>query len=299
MRWVCLLGLVACSTSSSDSQKSEPPAATAPAIGVSSAAEPIEFGARPAPVAKPASKLRLWNARPGVRIAAVFAADDGSAAVSIDESNHARLWPSLDGKREPWVVPLTMPVQVALERDGDGFALAAVDDAGGMQVVSISADGEMTTHLRQPPEPGFAVVIANAAGFLVLRRDQTLQQLDSHGIERATLAPPPGEHVLKLLHRGGRTLALVRTKDGVRGHWLAADKLEWAEQTPKLSLNLERVFVSPDHKSLVTFRIRNDFEGQTSIVDLESGRSRELARDLSFSRPRVCRSASPTINASC
>ena len=119
MRWVWPLCLFACSTPSSDPQKQAAPPATAPAVAVSSAApsDPIEFGARHAPaVAKPATKLRLWNARHGVPIAAVFATEDGSAAVSIDESNHARLWPSLDGKREPWVVPLTVPVQVALER---------------------------------------------------------------------------------------------------------------------------------------------------------------------------------------
>lgn len=283
MRWVWLVCLVACSNSSSDPHKQEAAPATAPAVAVSRAAEPIEFGAAPA-VEKPARPVRLWNARHGVPIAAVFTTDDGKAVVSIDESNHARLWPALDGKQEPWVVPLTMPVKVAVAHDGDGFALAALDDAGGMEVVSITAAGEMTTRLKQPPEPGFETVLANAAGFLVLRRDQTLHEIDAHGVEIATLQPPAGEHVVKLLQRRGRTLALVRTKDGLRGHWLAADKLEWAEQTAKLTgINLARVFLSPDHKTIVTFREPRESEGDTLIVDLDSGKSRSLAALVSTS----------------
>jgi hypothetical protein len=289
MRWVWPLCLVACSSTDSRNQADPPETAATSGVAASQVVAPreqIQFGAPPAPVAKPASPVRLWNARPGVPIAAVFATPDGSAAVSIDQSNHARLWPSLDGKREPWVVPLTMPRSVAVERDGDGFALAALDDSGGIELVSITSAGELTTHAKQPPEPGFEAVIANAAGFLVLRRDQTLQQLDAHGAVRATLHSAPGEHVIKLLHRGGRTLALVRTKDGVRGHWLTTDKLEWADQTPKLSfVNLRRVFVSPDHKRLVTFREPGDMEGETLIIDLETGRSRALSTDLSFNPP--------------
>ncbi|HEY5948229.1 MAG TPA: hypothetical protein VIV40_22185 [Kofleriaceae bacterium] len=249
------------------------------------AAEPFEFGAPVAPAPKPARPMQLWNARPGVPIARAFATEAGDAAVSIDESNHTRLWPSLDGKREPWVVPLTMPVRIALQHDGDGFALASLDEAGGLELVTIDAAGTMTTHVKQPPDPGFAAVIANPDGFLVLRRDQTLQQLDRHGESRATLQAPPGEHVLQLLHRTGRTLALVRTKEGVRGHWLAADNLGWAEQTPKLAINLEHVFLSPDHKRLAFSATNVDEETETRFVDLETGRVRALSHDLSFSPP--------------
>jgi hypothetical protein len=288
MRWVWPLCLVACTGSSTNPTKQERGPATTPPAGVSTQvppSDPVQFGLAPA-ASKPAIPVRLWNARPGVPIAAVFATDDGSAVVSIDASNHARLWPSLDGKREPWVVPLTMPAHVALRRDGDGFALAAIDDSGGMELVSISAGGEMTTHSRQSPEPGFDTAIANAAGFLVLRRDQLLLQLDAHGVEQATLEPAPGEHVMKLLHRSGRTLALVRTKEGVRGHWLATDKLEWADETPRLVLDPKRVFVSADHKSLATFREPTlDDDGAVVIIDLDTGRSRQLARDLSNSPP--------------
>ncbi len=242
----------------------------------------------------------LWNARPGIPIAAVFATEDGGAAVSIDESNHARLWPSLDGKREPWVVPLTTPVRVALVRDGDGFALAALDVSGGMELVTITAAGELTSRVKQPPEPGFDELIASDGGFLVLRRDQTLVQLDAKGIVRATLAPPPGEHVLKLVHRKEHTLAIVRTKDGIRGHRLAssaamtasgaamtasgsamttsgsatAGSLTWGDVTGKLTVDLKRVFLSPDGQRLITF---SNFSGEPIMIDVESGRRQAFA----------------------
>src|SRR6185369_6983259 len=114
MRRVYTLFLVACSSPASQ----PPPAATAQGLDVSRVvppqpSEPLAFGAQtpePAvfdgtPVKKLAEPVALWNARPGVPIAAVFATEDGTAAVSIDESNHARLWPALDGSREPLVLP--------------------------------------------------------------------------------------------------------------------------------------------------------------------------------------------------
>ena len=93
---------------------------------------------------------------------------------------------------------------------------------------------------------------------------------------RDALAPPPGEHVLKLLHRSGRTLALVRTKEGVRGHWLAADTLVWGDATPKLVIDPNRAFISPDHKRLVSFR---ESRGEATLV-VTSPTSQDATFDL-------------------
>jgi hypothetical protein len=232
------------------------------------------FGA-PVPVeAPPAPPTPLWTGRHGVPIAAVFATEDGVAAVTIDESNYARLWPALDGTREPLVLPLAMPREAVVVRDGDGFAIAALDVSGGFEVLAINAAGELVSHIKREPEPGVAAIVPHDGGFLALHRDQTLELLDTKGVRRAALLAAPGEHVVKLLHRNGRTLALARTKEGVRGHWIAADTLAWAEQTPKLTINLERVFLSPDHKRLVTFSTSR-FEAL--MIDLETARSRAFA----------------------
>jgi hypothetical protein len=242
------------------------------------AAEPLAFGTRPvAPeVAKPAQPAQLWNARPGLPIGAVFATEDGGAVVSIDEANHARLWPSIDGKREPFVLPTAMTREAVIARDGDGFAIAALDVSGGLELVAVDAAGKLLAHEKREPEPGVENVVAHGAGFLVLHRDQTLEQLDKRGKRVASLLPNPGEHVTKLLARNGRTLAFVRKRDGLRGRWLASEGLAWGDETPKLEVDLKRVALSPDHKRLLTF---SDLDFQSRLVDLETGSSRVFAPD--------------------
>lgn len=284
MRRVLALCLVACSSPSSEPTKSAPSPATAPPVAVSDAAAPsVEaptFGAPAPQPAEPALPRRLWTARHGVPIAAVFATEDGGAVVSIDESNHARLWPALDGTREPLALPLATPSEAVVVRDGGGFAIAALDVSGGLEVLAVDAAGELTAHVKREPEPGVATLVEHDGGFLVVHRDQTLELLDVKGTRRAAVLPAPGEHVLGLLHRNGRTLAIVRTKEGVRGHWLAAAgtgaaaaALAWGELTPKLRVNLERVFLSPDHERLVTFF---EFDFQSYVVDLATGRSTQF-----------------------
>ncbi|HEY5928611.1 MAG TPA: hypothetical protein VIV11_43295 [Kofleriaceae bacterium] len=252
--------------------------------------EPLQFGAPPAVVAKPATPVRLWNARPGVPLARVFATEDGSAAVSIDESNHARLWPSLDGKREPYVLPLTTPVEAVINRDGDGYSIAALDESGGFEVIVVSADGVMTSHVRREPEPGVEIAVSRGDGFLVLHRDQTLEHLDKRGARIGSLLPQPGSHVVKLLHRNGRTLALVRKRDGLRGQWIATDTLAWGDESPKLRVDLSKVFLSPDHKRLATLETLPDAlldrsGAQVLLVDLDTGAAKPLLNKLSMNGP--------------
>lgn len=274
------------------------PAATAQGLDVSHVVAPkpsesLAFGAavpEPAvfdgtPVTKLAEPVALWNARPGVPIAAVFAVEDGTAAVSIDESNRARLWPVLDGSREPLVLPLGMPMQVALAHDGDGFAIAARDESFGLEVLAVSKTGELTSHVKFPPEPGVDSVTALGDRFLAVRRDQTIDVLDHRGTRTGTLAPEAGEHVAKLITRKGATLALVRTKDELHGRWIELDAkgaVAWGGVTPRLPVSLKRVFLSPDHKRLATLR---ESTGETTLVDLETGKAKVFAIDPALNPP--------------
>jgi hypothetical protein len=293
-RVFALFILVACSSPGDK----PPPAATAHGLDVSRVVpekptEPLAFGAavpEPAvfdgtPVDKLAEPVALWNARPGVPIAAVFAAEDGTAAVSIDESNHARLWPVLDGSREPLVLPTGMPVQVALAHDGDGFAIAARDESFGLEVLTVSASGALTSHVKFPPEPGVESVIAVGDAFLAVRRDQTIDVLDHRGTRTGTLAPEAGDHIAKVLTRRGAVLALVRTKDELHGRWIelgAKGVPAWSGVTPKLSISLKRVFLSPDRKRLATLR---ESTGETMLVDLETGKTKAFAIDPALNPP--------------
>lgn len=284
-RVFALCCLVACGNSASEPPKSADPPATAPSLAVS---EPVAFGASAAHGDNLPPPKRLWHARHGAPITAVFATEDGGAAVSIDVLGNARLWPALDGTREPFALPLSQPKEVVLARDGDGFAIAARDTSGGLEVLAVDAAGRLTSHVRRPPEPGVAALASHDGGLLVLHRDQTLELLDLRGARRGVLLAAPGEHVVRLLARKGRTLALVRTKDGVRGHWLADDKLAWAEHTPKLRVDVNHVFLSPDHEHLITHRpmtVEIQLFGQPTptvqrqLVNLGTGRVRDFAID--------------------
>ena len=259
-------------------------------------AEPVQFGgAVEATVAKPRTPTRLSHGRHGAAIAAVFPTEDGSAAVTIDDLHHARLWPAVDGSREPWAVPLTTPMRVTLAKSGDGFSLASLDVSGGLEVVAITNAGELTHRVKTDPDPGFEEVIAVGDRFLALRRDQTLVQIDHRGAETGVLMPRPGDHVVKLLARNGRVLALVRRKDGLRGRWVS-DKLAWGEETAKLGkVDTRAVHLSPDGTRLVTFRIEQEefFDefssgaplGKNFVIDLESGRAKQIADPLSGQAP--------------
>jgi hypothetical protein len=53
----------------------------------------------------------------GIQLVALI--DTGDAALTVDDFDQLRLWPSLDGNREPIVVRAAAPKQIALGRDGD------------------------------------------------------------------------------------------------------------------------------------------------------------------------------------
>src|SRR5450432_317276 len=71
----------------------------------------------------------------GESIRALAVTDDGLVAVSADVGGAVRLWPALDGTREPVVVAATPPVALAIEADGDDVAFAGLDAAGALEIV--------------------------------------------------------------------------------------------------------------------------------------------------------------------
>src|SRR5262245_988413 len=69
--------------------------------------------------------------------------DAGDAAFTLDSAGEARLWPVLDGSRQP--VPVTIPaaLDVALARAGTGFVVGLVDHAGLGRLIVLGGDGEL------------------------------------------------------------------------------------------------------------------------------------------------------------
>lgn len=72
------------------------------------------------------------------------AAEEGDAAISSDELNGIRLWPSLDGTRAP--VPVessSQPEQLALFHDGRDLVAAVLDTAGTVSLIRLGHDGSV------------------------------------------------------------------------------------------------------------------------------------------------------------
>jgi hypothetical protein len=85
----------------------------------------------PAVVASPIAEVAITAAVPaphGGRIDLVAITDRGDAALTSDSFSELRLWPTLDGSKEPIVVHGPRAMQLALGRDGDRLCAAILDD---------------------------------------------------------------------------------------------------------------------------------------------------------------------------
>ncbi|HEY4179012.1 MAG TPA: hypothetical protein VGM90_19330 [Kofleriaceae bacterium] len=159
-------------------------------------------------------------------IALIALTDHGTAAVTVDGSGGARLWPALDGTREPlYLGDVNAPAAIALAETREGFALAIVDEAGGAQFLQLDHDGARVGTTSLPPEPGIKEIYARRDGFVVRTRDERIAWLDAYGTQRGSIAPPPGEQMLQLVIRRDHALVAfadeTETASAVR--WLTFD----------------------------------------------------------------------------
>jgi hypothetical protein len=116
----------------------------------------------------------------------------GTAALTRDGSGSVRLWPALDGSREPLIVPIRDPKAMALGRRGDGWTLALLDAAGGARIVGVDVSGKMEPLASLPPTDPLAdiVVLAGGERLLAVGSDHVIRLLDRNGNELARLDSP-------------------------------------------------------------------------------------------------------------
>ncbi len=198
------------------------------------------------------------------RIALVAATEDGTAAVSQDEEGGTRLWPSLDGTKEPVIVPVDRARDLAMTRTATGFAIVATDEAGGGQIVSLAASGGLVERVKLPPEPAIEIARIRGEDVLLLRADQTIELVSLSGAPRARLEPPSGQRIIGLVSRGSRALAILE-RDGVfRGRWI--EGTAWGATTAQvIAANpiFEGAGLSPSGALLAVPQT-----GMVSIIDL-------------------------------
>lgn len=124
----------------------------------------------------------------------------GTAALSRDFNGGVRLWPALDGSREPLVVPIRDPRKMALAGDGAGnWTLALLDAVGGVRLVGVDDAGAMRPLATLPPTdpmidvrvlPGGDQVVAIGADHVVrlyARDGRELSRAEANGLRPSML----------------------------------------------------------------------------------------------------------------
>src|SRR5580692_10200204 len=182
----------------------------------------------------------LVHAAPPERMQVVAVTADGSAAFTGDADGDGRLWAALDGSVEPVVVDLPPARDAAIARDGDGFGIAVVDDAGGLVVEAFDRDGRRRARATVAPDPVARELAAVDAGIVVRRADHSIALLDWRGHQLARLVANPGEQLTHLAGNGHA--AIVATARGKQAQLrridLAAGALAWGDAIASRDVNL-------------------------------------------------------------
>ena len=167
--------------------------------------------ARPPVVAAPALAPAVVHAPPEDAITLVALTPDGRAALSIGDLDGGRLWPALDGSVEPVALELPSARSAALARDErGGYDIAIVDDAGGVVLERVDADGARVARTSVEPDPAVAEVVTVPRGVIARRVDQSLAWIGWDGVVRARLAAEPGDQLVGLASNGREVVAVVR-----------------------------------------------------------------------------------------
>ncbi|HEY5935299.1 MAG TPA: hypothetical protein VIU61_11705 [Kofleriaceae bacterium] len=253
MRWLVLV-MAACSTSA----PLEPPSVPV-ALGRPEPAVPLVL-----PVAEPLPPV--ITGVPGASIDVIAATEDGNAVVS--SSGSLRLWPALDGTREPVVIDVANKTsQLAIERDGTGFAIARLDDTGTLELIRTTESGAVRARIAVASERPLTQVKLLDGVTLALTDDGALVRIAPTGKIAGRLLPPAGERIATVLVRRGRALALMESAAGVRGRWLAG--VTWSGETAMLAVVPERAALSPDHQQVATTDAK---ARKITILELATGK---------------------------
>jgi len=239
------------------------------------------------------------------------ATDDGGVAVSLDRRGGMRLWPSLDGTREPVIVRgEAVAEQVAIARDGNELVIAAVGPLGQIELIRTSALGEPVSHRWIDLERKVVALYATPSRFIGLLDDQTIAAIELHDERRGgqnggqnggqrggqnggptgeprgernsekngeqveRLAMRPGERIVAMTGRRGAVLAFVNAEGSIRARWIEVTETRDALAWGRESPALR---IDPEHAVLAPDRRRvaaltRDHKGIV-IVDLVSGRT--------------------------
>jgi len=206
-----VLVAVACGSSTPPAVVTPPPAAPKPDAAVAAVTAPA------APIKMTSGVAREPIEAPhGGSIVVLAVTGDGSAAISADDQGGVRLWPKLDGTREPCVVDLAIPHDLAIAPHRDGFFVATIDAAKGLGFAVLDDHGRTLRHGSLQQDVGTIGIAITDLGVLAWRDDQTIVLYDFEGTQLGRLGTQPGERIENVAVNGKAALAVLGQRaDGI------------------------------------------------------------------------------------
>lgn len=199
------------------------PVAPPPAAVASSEPAPA-----PAPRMPPPPKMRAKLEAPhGGSITTLAVTHDGAAAITGDELDELRLWPALDGTREPCVVDLPVPTELAIAPRADGFAVAVIDAAHTLTIAAIDREGRTLSRTPIQAESQVLGLATTDRGFIAWMDDQALVAYDTDGKVLGRLGTEPGQRLDQVVANGRYALAKVFDGKVERLRPIDLTKLAW------------------------------------------------------------------------
>jgi hypothetical protein len=186
----------------------------------------------------------------GGQIATLGVSPDGLSAITCDQLGGLRLWPVLDGSREPLVVDLPHPRDLAIGPRSDGFTVIVRDDVGGLIVANVDRDGRTRSHVTLAAEPAYVGVAMTPKGAVGWKKDQTIELVGADGHVKSRLAAEAGQRVLDVAVAGTHAAALIeRLERGVATRTVRMFELEpkpaWGAWLPASFEVGSRIALSP------------------------------------------------------
>lgn len=266
IRRVVVLSLVACASTSRPAES--PPSESVP-----------EPEARPAPSLAPrpvVHALREAREAPhGAAIQVLALSADGRIALTADELGGVRLWPTLDGTREPRIVEMPRPIQLAVGRRDGGYIAAGRDEAGGVYIAKLDDEVRQIAHVTLPAEPAVSWIGITERGLLAWRSDQRLVLIDADGAVLDELATEPRQSIVAIAVSGTRAVVLLdRSEGGRAARWLAiGPTLEWGAwlALDEPLLGDVALALAPNGKRLAALVLEHD-RATASVLELATGK---------------------------
>jgi len=271
VKWVRLAAVVALAACGSPAAPvvTPPQPRTVTADGGARGASPM--------AAVPATRAMI-NAPHGAPIAALALTPDGTAAITADESGGMRLWPKLDGTREPCVVELPSPRALAIAKHGSGFFIAWIDSAGSLSLAELDDRGRTTRRGAIPQDAEFLGLAVTDVGLLAWRSDHTIVLYDLDGVQLGRLGTEPGERLVNIAANGTNAVAVVAVRNdsgeanAIRPIQLAP-ALAWGQPFEAGGGNpLGPIAISKSGKRIALATSQDDKTREVRIVERTTGR---------------------------